>query len=372
MDIPLLDLKAENLALEKEFKESFDRVLKSGWYCLGEEVTQFEQKAVDLLGVSHAIGVSSGTDALVLALMALGIGEGDEVLCPAFTFFASAGSITRTGATPVFVDVDAETFNINVADAGEKITENTRAIMPVHLYGQVADMAAVMELAEEHDLAVLEDAAQCFGARGEGRAAGSIGEFGAFSFYPTKNLGALGDAGLLIANEDSLADLARKLRVHGGHQRYYHDFVGGNFRMDAIQAALLSHKLDRLQEYTAGRRENARRYDERLVNVAAEHPQLVLPAFEAGDSHVWNQYTLRMRGERRDALKQHLAEQGIASEIYYPVPLHRQKCFAELQQGPLPVSERLAEEVLSLPNFPGMTDEQVDRVAEAIAAFLEH
>ncbi|MGB0578246.1 MAG: DegT/DnrJ/EryC1/StrS family aminotransferase [Limisphaerales bacterium] len=370
MDIPLLDLKAENLALEKEFKESFDRVLKSGWYCLGEEVTRFEQKSADLLGVSHAMGVSSGTDALVLALMALGIGEGDEVLCPAFTFFASAGSIARVGATPVFVDVDAETFNINVADAGQKVTESTRAIMPVHLYGQVADMAAVMELAEEHDLAVLEDAAQCFGARGEGHAAGAIGEFGAFSFYPTKNLGALGDAGLLIANEDGLADLARKLRVHGGHQRYYHDFVGGNFRMDAIQAAMLSHKLDRLGDYTAGRRENARRYDERLVNVAAEHPQLVLPGFEAGDSHVWNQYTLRMRGGRRDALKQHLAEQGIASEIYYPVPLHRQKCFAELKQGPLPVSERLAEEVLSLPNFPGMTDAQIERVSDAIAAFL--
>lgn len=372
MDIPLLDLKAENLALEKEFKESFDRVLRSGWYCLGEEVTKFEQKAADCLGAPHAIGVSSGTDALLLALMALGVGEGDEVLCPAFTFFASAGSIARIGATPIFVDVLEETFNIDVADAGRKVTDRTRAIMPVHLYGQVADMAAVMELAEEHDLAVLEDAAQCVGARGDGRAAGAIGEFGAFSFYPTKNLGALGDAGLLITHDDSLADLARKLRVHGGHKRYYHDYVGGNFRLDAIQAALLSHKLDHLDEYITGRRENAVRYGERLADVAAENPQLVLPAFEEGDSHVWNQYTIRARGNRRDGLMQHLADHGVASAIYYPVPLHCQKCFVELKQGPLPVSERLAEEVLSLPNFPGMSDQQIDRVTGLIAGFLTH
>lgn len=373
MKVPLLDTAGENGVIEAELKAAFDRVLKSGRYVLGEEVEAFERRAAEYLGVRHAIGVSSGTDALLLALMALGVGEGDEVLCPSFTFFATAGSIARTGARPVFVDVLEDTFNIDVADATRKVTDRTRAIMPVHLYGQSADMDAVMELAEVHELAVVEDAAQAFGANYGGRRVGSIGEFGAFSFYPTKNLGALGDAGLLTTNEDSFAETARCLRVHGGHARYYHDYVGGNFRLDALQAALLSVKLGRIDEYAAKRREHASRYLELLAPVAEESPELVLPHVGEEDGHVWNQFTIRVRGEgRRDALREHLAETGVAAEIYYPLPLHRQNCFRELGAVDLPVSDRLAKEVLSLPNWPGLTDEQIEQVTGAIAGFLEN
>jgi dTDP-4-amino-4,6-dideoxygalactose transaminase len=371
----MLDAVAENAALEAELNDAFRRVLHSGRYVLGEEVEQFETRCRDYLGVKHAIGVSSGTDALLLALMALGIGEGDEVLCPGFTFFATAGSIARTGARPVFVDVEEGTFNLDLKDAARRITQHTKAIMPVHLYGRAVDMDAVESLAAERGLLVIEDAAQSFGARHRGRPVGGIGDFGVFSFYPTKNLGAFGDAGLLVTNHDELADLARCLRVHGGHRRYYHDFVGGNFRLDALQAALLNVKLGHLDEYTARRRENAAHYNELLAPLAAKRTDLVLPESPAEEQHVWNQYTLRLKGEAvrsepgsvRDALREHLASQDIASEIYYPVPLHRQNCFADLKSDPLPVSERLAGEVLSLPNHPLLTADQRERVAEVIA-----
>jgi dTDP-4-amino-4,6-dideoxygalactose transaminase len=367
----MLECAAENLALESELKAVFDRVLRSGHYILGEKVERFEECVAEKLGVRHAIGVSSGTDALLLALMALGIGEGDEVLCPSFTFFASAGSIARTGAKPVFVDVRADTFNIDVSDAARKVTKATRAIMPVHLYGQAADMVAVMDLAAEHGLAVLEDAAQALGARADERRVGTIGEFGAFSFYPTKNLGALGDAGLLVTNKDDLADMARKLRVHGGHQRYYHDHVGGNFRMDALQGALLGPKLARLDDYTARRRTNATGYRDRLQPLAECHGDLVLPEIPVDDSHVWNQFTIRLRGVgRRDGLKKFLEARKVGCEVYYPLALHQQKCFAALGETSLPVSERLAGEVLSLPNHPGLEDMHLDHVVELVGQFL--
>jgi len=369
MKVPMLDCAAENLALEAELKSAFDRVLRSGCYVLGQEVERFEREAAGSLGVEHAIGVSSGTDALLLALMALGIGEGDEVLCPAFTFFASAGSIVRTGAKPVFVDVEETTFNIDVAAAARRITPDTRAIMPVHLYGRAVDMRPVMDLAERHELAVVEDAAQAFGARVNGRGVGTIGDFGAFSFYPTKNLGALGDAGLLVTNNDELADRARCLRVHGARDRYYHEYVGGNFRLDALHAALLAVKLGQLPSYSRQRRENARRYRERLSMVAEEHPELILPEDPGEEAHVWNQFTIRVTGGRRDELKRRLAEAEIASEIYYPLPLHLQKCFEDCPHTELPVSERLAGQVLSLPNSPGLAGEQIDQVAGTIASF---
>jgi dTDP-4-amino-4,6-dideoxygalactose transaminase len=369
--VPLLELAAENRAMEDELKEAFDRVLKSGTYILGEEVTAFEELAADYLGVRHAIGVSSGTDSLLLALMALGIGEGDEVLCPSFTFFATAGSIARTGARPVFVDVDEQNFNMDVADAAAKLTDRTRAIMPVHLYGQAADMEAVMELAKEYELAVVEDAAQALGAKFDGRRVGTIGTLGAYSFYPTKNLGALGDAGLLVTNDDCLGDLARELRVHGGHQRYYHDHVGGNFRMDALQAALLAPKLARLDDYTTCRRHNAAGYLERLLPVAGRHSELLLPNNPGDESHVWNQFTIRLLGDqRRDDLKRYLSQHGVGSEIYYPLALHQQKCFEDIGGPSLPISERLAKEVLSLPNYPGLTDSSLDLVTKLVGQFL--
>ena len=358
--------------------EAFQRVLRSGRYILGEEVERFEARCVEYLGVRHAIGVSSGTDALLLALMALGIGVGDEVLCPAFTFFATAGSIARTGAKPVFVDVDDSTFNIDVADAAKRVTKHTKAIMPVHLFGRAADMAAVKSLADEHGLLVIEDAAQAFGAKQGGRSIGTIGDFGAFSFYPTKNLGAVGDAGLLVSNDDELADRARCLRVHGGHRRYHHDYVGGNFRLDALQAALLTVKMGQLDANTARRRENARHYTEMLAPLAKNQPGLILPGAPAEEQHVWNQYTIRLKcgvthavtDAPRDTLRDHLATHDVASEIYYPVPLHRQQCFVDLKSPPLPVSERLAGEVLSLPNHSLLTREQCERVAAAMASHL--
>lgn len=368
--IAMLDAVAENAPLEPVLTEAFLRVLRSGRYILGAEVETFESRVADQLGVEHAIGVSSGTDALLLALMALGIGEGDEVLCPAFTFFATAGSIARLGARPVFVDVDEHSFNLDVGDAERRITEKTRAIIPVHLYGRAAQMNAVAELARKHDLAIVEDAAQAFGSRLDGQAVGSFGEFGAFSFYPTKNLGAFGDAGMLVTNEPQLAEMARCLRVHGGRRRYYHDFVGGNFRLDSLQAALLSAKLDVLDQHARRRCENAELYTEMLTSATERCSDLLLPGAGGPGEHVWNQYTIRLQGAgRRDALREHLERNGVASEIYYPLPLHQQACFEEFADAACPVSERLSNEVLSLPNHPNLAAADIGRISELISRF---
>jgi len=365
MKVPLLDLKPQNSALAAQLKEAFQRVLESGTFILGPEVEQFEQETAKLIGAKHAIGVSSGTDAILLPLMILGIGPGDEVLVPSFTFFATAGCVSRVGARPVFVDSCPDSFNIDVKDAARRITARTKAIIPVHLYGQTADMDAVMELARANNLRVIEDAAQALGATYRGRQAGSIGDFGTFSFFPTKNLGALGDAGLLTTNDDALAETARLLRNHGAKQRYYHQRVGGNFRIDALQAALLSVKLPHLAEYSRRRAENAAYYSERLAWVS----RLILPCAYEHNGHIWNQYTVRVADGARDGLKAHLASRGIGSEIYYPVPLHRQECFAPATEV-LPVSEQLAAECLSLPIYPDLTREQLDWVVQAIGEFL--
>lgn len=372
MAVPLFDTKIQNNALAADLQAAFARVLASGMFILGPEVQAFERQCADYLGVRHALGISSGTDAILLALMALDIGPGDEVLCPSFTFFATAGCVARTGAKPVFCDVRADTFNLDVADAARRITPRTKAILPVHLYGQAADMEAINALARKHGLKVVEDAAQAVGATQGSRRAGSLGDFGAFSFFPTKNLGAFGDAGLLTTDDDRLAEHARLLRTHGAHPKYYHQFVGGNFRLDAVQAALLAVKLPHLDGYAQRRAANAARYTAHFAKLPGVGTTLILPTAQPGNGHIWNQYTLRLPGAgRREALRDWLAARQIGTEIYYPVPLHAQACFAALGQtdADLPVSARLAEEVLSIPIFPELMQAQQDEVIAAISEF---
>jgi dTDP-4-amino-4,6-dideoxygalactose transaminase len=392
MRVPLLDLNAQNLLLEPELKAAFERVLHSGHFILGPEVQTFERSIGALVQAKHAIGVTSGTDAILLALMALGIGPGDEVLCPSFTFFATAGCIARTGATPVFVDSCPCCFNIDVEDATKKITSRTKAIMPVHLFGQSANMEGVLALAKAHNLRVIEDAAQALGAAYRGTPVGSLGDFGTYSFFPSKNLGGFGDGGLLVTNDDALAERASILRTHGSKPKYYHQFIGGNFRLAPLQAALLAVKLPHYADYTAKRRANAAFYTEQLSKLSgvavgefgetcaacrgldpAAGVQVVLPSAHPVNSSIWNQYTLRVIGEgRRDALKNKLTELGVGTEIYYPVPMHEQKCFAHLGYKPsdLPISSRLARESLSIPIYPELSRTQQEHVVQSIASAL--
>ncbi|HEV2444483.1 MAG TPA: DegT/DnrJ/EryC1/StrS family aminotransferase [Candidatus Sulfopaludibacter sp.] len=380
MNVPLLDARRQNLPLEAELTEAFRRVLHSGRFIGGPEVERFEQQAAALAGARFGIGMSSGTDAILVALMALGIGPGDEVICPSFTFFATGGCIARLGARPVFADSLADSFNIDPAEIEPLITSRTRAIIPVHLYGQAADMEAILESARRHSLAVIEDAAQSLGAEYRGQPVGSFGAFGTVSFYPTKNLGALGDAGLLVTNDAALAEKARLLRDHGAHAKYFHSVVGGNFRLDALQAAFLAVKLPHLSEYTAARRNNAREYTGALERLPGrEAVEVMLPGFLPDRTHIVNQYTLRVRRGKqwrwtespRDALGRWLRERGIGCEVYYPVPLHRQECFGGPgPQRALPVAEALAEEAISVPVFPELTTEERTAVTDAIADFV--
>lgn len=379
MKVPLLDLRRQNLPIEPELLDVFRRVLNSGQFILGPEVEAFETSAASVAGAHFGIGVTSGTDALLVALMALGIGPGDEVICPAFTFFATAGCIARTGAKPVFADSCPDCFNLDPAGIEPLITSRTKALIPVHLFGQAADMDPILEIARRRGLAVIEDAAQAFGAEYRGRPVGGLGDFGAVSFFPTKNLGALGDAGLLVTNDEALAEKARLLRNHGAQARYFHSMVGGNFRLDALQAALLAVKLPHLADYTARRQRHACEYNRALAGLrGGEAVDVVVPAAHADRSHIANQYTVRVRpGSRwtrrespRDALKEFLRERGIASEIYYPVPLHRQECFREYGPYPaLPVAEALSAEALSLPVFPELAPEERQAVIDAVREF---
>jgi len=367
--VPLFDLKEQHAALSPELTAAFERILHSGQFILGKEVTAFEEAAATLTSAKHAIGVSSGTDAILLALMALNIGPGDEVLCPSFTFFATAGCVARVGATPVFVDSLPDSFNLDVADAARRITSKTKAIMPVHLFGQMADMDAVRQLAEAHGLFVIEDAAQALGAAYNGHPAGSLSDFGTFSFFPTKNLGALGDAGLLVTSNDELAHKARLLRNHGAEQQYFHKVIGGNFRLDGLQAAFLNVKLPHLAAYTARRRDNAAYYNKSFAKIAQEC-DLSLPSELSGHHHIWNQYTIRVGFNQRDELRSFLSERSIGSAIYYPVPLHKQDCFAD-KSAPtsLPVAEQLARECLSLPIYPELTRNQLKLVVDTVSEF---
>lgn len=380
MKVPLLDVRRQNQPIGAGLRAAFDRVLESGQFILGQEVEQFERAAASLAGARFGIGVSSGTDAILVALMALGIGPRDEVICPSFTFFATAGCIARVGATPVFADSQTDGFNIDPEDAARRITRRTRAIIPVHLFGQAADMERLLELARERNLAVIEDAAQAFGAKYRDCGAGAMGDFGTVSFFPSKNLGALGDAGLLLTNDEALANKARLLRNHGAHPKYFHSMIGGNFRLDALQAALLGVKLPHLAEYTRKRLEHFEQYNRAFAELrGGEAVKLVLPSVLPERTHIANQYTLRVqcgagwqsKQNPRDALREHLAAHEIASEVYYPVPLHRQECFqAYGPQPPLPVAEALAEEVISLPVFPEMTAAEQAAVVEAVAGFV--
>ena len=368
--VPLLDLNQQNQPLAAELKDTFARVLDSSQFILGPEVTEFERQVAAGVGATHAIGVSSGTDALLLSLMALDIGPGDEVLCPSFTFFATAGSVSRTGATPVFVDSLDDDFNLDLSDAARRVTDKTKAIIPVHLFGQAADMDAVQRLASAHDLMVLEDAAQSMGTQFGEKKAGTIGDLCAFSFFPSKNLGGFGDGGMITTNDDALAERVRILRVHGGAPKYYHKAIGGNFRLDPLQAALLRAKLGHLPVYIAKRRANAATYLERLSeSTPVREGRLLLPSEMSGRTHTWNQFTLRVTNGKRDALMEHLAANQIGSAIYYPVPLHRQECFSNLAgvEARLPICEKMADEVLSIPIYPELSTEQIDHVINTIA-----
>jgi dTDP-4-amino-4,6-dideoxygalactose transaminase len=395
MPVPLLDVNAQNLPLEAELTAVFTKVLREGRFIMGPEIGELERHIAEMVGAKHGIGVSSGTDALLLALMALGIGPGDEVLCPTFTFFATAGAISRVGATPVFVDSCPVCFNIEVNSARKKLTKKTNCIIPVHLFGQSADMDAVMAFAKENNLTVIEDGAQSIGARYKGKGSGTMGDFGTYSFFPSKNLGGFGDGGMVVCNDDALAEHARILRNHGSSPKYYHHFVGGNFRIDTLQAALILVKLKHYADYTKKRQDNAARYTAELSKLpgvvmadpahckcassqaaalAAAGAKVVLPVAYAHNEHIWNQYTLRIIGEgRRDALKDFLVGRKIGCEIYYPVTMDQQKCFADLpgfSRSDCEVAHRLAGEVVSIPVYPELPLSNQDEVIAAIAEFL--
>ncbi|MDR3229674.1 MAG: DegT/DnrJ/EryC1/StrS family aminotransferase [Puniceicoccales bacterium] len=383
VNVPLLDLAPQNGEIDAELTEAFRRVLHSCRYIMGPEVEAFERDTAALCQTRHGIGVSSGTDAILLALMALGVGPGDEVIVPAFTFFATAGCVARVGATPVWADVCPHSFNIDLADAAKKTGPRTKAIIPVHLFGQSADMDAVLAFASERGLRVIEDCAQSLGAKWHGRPVGSFGDLGAYSFFPSKNLGGFGDSGLLTANDDALAERARILRVHGMEPKYYHKFVGGNFRMDPLQAALLAVKLPRLAGYNSRRAAHAAAYHAALgalPGVASNTPDapadalLLLPVDFSGEG-IWNQFTLRVSGgaARRDSLRAHLAARSIGSDIYYPLSLDQQECFRGIGRGgeTIRVAGRLGGEVLSIPVYPDLSAEQHAAVVAAIREWLE-
>ncbi|MFZ1866477.1 MAG: DegT/DnrJ/EryC1/StrS family aminotransferase [Polyangiales bacterium] len=367
--IPILDIMSENAPLTDRLIEKASEVIRSGRYILGPEVEAFEQEIAGHIGVSHAIGVSSGTDALLVALMSLGIGPGDEVVTTPYTFFATAGCIARVGAKPVFVDIRPDTFNIDVEQVDAAITPRTRALLPVHLFGQPCDAQGLSQIATRHGLPIIEDAAQAIGARSPMGPVGAIGSYGCFSFFPSKNLGAFGDAGLLTTQDPALAEKARVVRTHGGKPKYHHAVIGGNFRIDALQAALLRVKLPALDRWTAGRRENAARYDAALSGSGIDEAVLRLPR-RRFEGHVYNQYVICT--PRRDALRAHLDAAGIETAIYYPVPLHRQSCFAHLgcREGSLPVSEQASRESLALPIFAGLGKARQERVIGTIVRFL--
>jgi dTDP-4-amino-4,6-dideoxygalactose transaminase len=366
MKIPLLDLTAQYQSIRWEVRTAIDRVCESQIFILGPEVSAFEHEIASFCGAEHAVGVSSGTDALLVALMAAGVGPGDEVITSPFTFFATAGVIARLGAKPVFVDIETESFNLDPDEIESQVTDRTKAILPVHLFGRCAAMEPIMAIAKKHGLVVIEDAAQSIGAKDHhGQSAGTIGDMGCFSFFPSKNLGAFGDGGMVVTSNPKLADALRVLRVHGGKPKYYHKQIGGNFRLDALQAAVLRVKLRYLQLWTAGRRQNAVRYRQLLADAGLSR-QVVAPADVPG--HIYNQFVIRCAD--RDHLQAFLREQSIETEIYYPVPLHRQECFAALgyRHGQFPRAEAAAEEVLALPIYPELSEEQqryvVDRLCE--------
>jgi dTDP-4-amino-4,6-dideoxygalactose transaminase len=363
--IPFIDLSCQHRPLEAELGRVFTEVLHAGQYILGPALTRFEEQMAQLHGVRHAIGVASGTDALLLGLIGAGVRPGDEVITTPFTFVATAEVIEHAGARPVFVDIDPATFNLDPAQIEARITERTRAIIPVHLYGLACDMAAIGKIAQRHKLKVIEDCAQATGSRWSGRLVGGIGDAGAFSFFPTKNLGAIGDGGMVLTDNDTLAEKVRMLRGHGAKVRDHYELLGYNSRLDSLQAAVLSVKLPRLESWNEQRRANAGLYRELLGDVGG----IALPVETAGAYHTYNQFSIL--ADRRDALRAHLQERGVPSMVYYPKALHQQPIFADLgyKTGDFPVTERVQEQVLSLPIFPGLTRGQITTVAAAIKDF---
>lgn len=367
--VPLLDLKAQYEPLRTQILEAVTRVCDSQRFILGPETQALERELAEMLGVADAIGVSSGTDALLVAMMALGIGAGDEVITSTYSFFATAGCITRLGARPVLVDIDPTTYNIDPGGVARALTPKTRAIVPVHLYGQCADMDALLATAARADVPVIEDACQSIGATWHGRQAGSMGRTGCFSFFPSKNLGAFGDGGLVTTQDPAFAAEIRLLRGHGAQRRYYHDRVGGNFRLDELQAAVLRVKAPHLAGWTAARRRNADRY--RAMFAAHGLTEVVLPVEQPGAFHIYNQFVVRL--PQRDRVKEHLQAGGIGCEVYYPVPFHLQECFRDLghSQGAFPEAERAAAETLALPIYGELTEAQQQHVVASIARFYE-
>ncbi len=370
--VPLLDINRENAPLRDEFIEALTAVLDSGRFLFGPDVNELEREVAAYSQVENAIGCASGSDALLLALMALNIGPGDEVIVPSFTFFASVSCITRLGATPVFVDIRRDTFNIDAEKIEEAITPATKAIIPVHLFGQCAEIDRICQIGGQHDIPVIEDAAQAIGAAYHSRPAGSWGAIGCFSFYPTKNLGGMGDGGMLTANDAGLADRLRLFAAHGMRPRYHHKVVGINSRLDTFQAAVLRVKLRHLPEAVDARCNNAARYSRMLreSNLIGEDA-ITLPFHDPAAFHVWNQYAIRVAGGRRDALRAHMSEQGIGTEIYYPIPMHQQECYEGMpwNRHNLAETELASQEVLNLPMFPSLTVEEQSRVVEAIGSF---
>ena len=389
MKVPLLDLKAQYHPLKNELDEALIRVAESQYFILGPEVTKLEKSMTEFLGCKYAIGVSSGTDALLIALMAIGIKPGDEVIVPTYSFFATAGVVSRLNAIPVFADVDPVTFNIDPKDIEKRITAKTKAIIPVHLYGQSADMDAIVAIAKKHDLKVIEDGAQAISAQyQDGKPVGTIGDIGCYSFFPSKNLGCFGDGGLVVTNSDELGEMLKIMRVHGGKPKYYHKVIGGNFRIDEIQAAVLNVKLPHLDSWSEGRRKNAALYTKLFVEsgLAEEEGKLTFDAKnkvllpkavykENGHKnyHIYNQYVIRV--EKRNELQKFLKENEIGNEIYYPVPFHRQECFKKLpafgNDVDYPNSNFAAENSLALPIYPELSEEQLKFVVDCIAKFVK-
>jgi len=368
MKVPLLDLKAQYQSISAEIKDAMDRVLESQYFINGPQVKECEAAVAAYCNCKYGIGVSSGTDAILVCLMAEGIGPGDEVITTPYTFFATAGCIARLGAKPVFVDIDPETYNINPALIEQKITPQTKAIMPVHLFGQMADLDPIIEIARQRNLVVIEDAAQAIGAEDNGRRAASVGHYGCLSFFPSKNLGCFGDGGMVVTNDPARAERMAILRAHGSWPKYHHKVIGGNFRLDTLQAAVVTVKLRHLDMWTEGRRRNAARYD-RLLPEAGLVPAITQPASKT-TRHIYNQYVIRSR--QRDELQKHLKAQDIGTEVYYPVPMHLQECFAYLghKVGDFPESEKAAKESLALPVYPELTDEQAAYAVQSIHDFV--
>jgi dTDP-4-amino-4,6-dideoxygalactose transaminase len=368
LHVPLLDLHPQNGPLRTELLDAIAKVADSQQFILGAAVGAFESEIARYLDVKHALGVSSGTDALLLALMALGIGRGDEVITSTFSFFATAGCVARVGAKPVLVDIDPETFNLDPEAVKKALTPRTKAILPVHLYGQSADLDPIFDIARQAGVAVIEDAAQALGARYRHRPVGTLGDVGCFSFFPTKNLGAFGDAGLVVTNDDALAHRLRVLRTHGAEPKYFHQFIGGNFRIDTVQAAVLHVKLPHLAAWTEARRQNAARY-RALFAERSLAAKVTVPSEREGNFHIYNQFVIRVAD--RDRLQQHLRADGIGSEIYYPVPFHMQECFAYLGyfRGDFREAEKAAASVLALPIYSELGEEQLDYVVHSIASY---